>query len=174
MAMLEDFRLKVFMTLVQQKSFTKAASVLHVTQPAVSSHISELEKQLNVKLFQRQYGESVLTDAGKVFLKHAERIMADYDRLANEFLPLHPYQVNVSASEEVFDYLMGELLADFCAVHPDVVFFKTFREDADVNVTLSPVQEKRGTFALSFHPSESFADTRLWSVLSQVLKPTLE
>ena len=40
--MLEDFRLKVFMAVVQERSFTKAASVLGITQPAVSQNVADL------------------------------------------------------------------------------------------------------------------------------------
>ena len=49
--MLEDFRLKVFITLSQERSFTRAAEQLHVSQPAVSQNISELEKQFGLKFF---------------------------------------------------------------------------------------------------------------------------
>ena len=52
--MFEDFRLKVFMTVAREKSFTKAASELGVSQPAVSQNISELEKSAGVKLFDVQ------------------------------------------------------------------------------------------------------------------------
>ena len=79
--MLEDFRLKVFVTVAQQKSFTKAASALNISQPAVSQNVSELEKQLDVKLFERLHGETVLTDAGRVFMKYAERVISDYHKV---------------------------------------------------------------------------------------------
>ena len=51
--MLEDFRLKVFMTVAKEGSFTKAAAKLNISQPAVSQHVSELEKTTGVKLFER-------------------------------------------------------------------------------------------------------------------------
>ncbi len=172
--MLEDFRLKVFVTLAAEKSFTKAAASLHISQPAVSQHVSELEKQLDVKLFQRQHGETVLTDAGKVFLKYAERILLDYQRVAKDFTPFQIAQVKISAAEEVFDYMMTELLADFMLIHPEISFLKTFPEEADLHAILTPVKNKRGTFALSFSPSESFAGSRLWIILSDTLKPFFE
>ena len=65
--MLEDFRLKVFTAVAELRSFTKAASALSVSQPAVSQHVSELEKHVGVKLFERLHGETVLTDAGRAF-----------------------------------------------------------------------------------------------------------
>ena len=71
--MLEDFKLKVFVEVAREKSFTRAASALSISQPAVSQNIAELEKQLGTKLFERRRGEVLLTDAGQVFLSHAER-----------------------------------------------------------------------------------------------------
>ncbi len=168
-SMLEDFSLKVFVTLVQQKSFTKTAEQLHVTQPTVSQNISGLESQLNVKLFQRQRGETVLTEAGEVFYRYAEKVLADYEMIAKDFAQLQPSQVKVSASEEVFDYMVSDLLADFTKIHPEISFLKTFSEDADLHAILTPDKNKRGTFALSFSPSVSFAVSRLWSVLSDTL-----
>lgn len=167
--MLEDFSLKVFVTLVQQKSFTKTAEQLHVTQPTVSQNISGLESQLNVKLFQRQRGETVLTEAGEVFYRYAEKVLADYEMIAKDFAQLQPFQVKVSASEEIFDYLTGELLADFSKIHPEISFLQAFQEEADLCVSLVPEHNERGTFALSFSPSVSFADSRLWNLLSDIL-----
>ena len=167
--MLEDFSLKVFVTLVQQRNFTKTAAVLHVTQPTVSQNISGLENQLNVKLFQRLRGETVLTEAGEVFYKYAQQVLSDYEQIAKDFVRLQPFQVKVSASEEVFDYMVSDLLADFTKIHPEISFLKTFPEEADLHAILTPDKNKRGTFALSFSPSVSFADSRLWNLLSDIL-----
>ena len=69
--MLEDFRLKVFMAVAENRSFTKAAAVLRITQPAVSQNIAELEKTVGSKLFDRLKGETVLTTEGRVFMEYA-------------------------------------------------------------------------------------------------------
>ena len=74
--MFEDFRLKVFMTVAREKSFTKAASELGVSQPAVSQNVSELEKSAGVKLFDRLRGEVVLTPQGRIFMEYVQRIIA--------------------------------------------------------------------------------------------------
>ena len=77
--MLEDFRLRVFLTVANAKSFTKAAAQLAVSQPAVSQHISELEKTFGQKLFQRQRGETVLTDAEVMLYDYATDILERYN-----------------------------------------------------------------------------------------------
>ena len=162
--MLDDFRLNVFIAVAQEKSFTKAAAQLHISQPAVSQHISELEKQVGVKLFQRQSGVAVLTAAGLVFKDYADRILSDYHKVQVMFTQLPEMTVGISASEEVYDYIMRELLADFITVHPQVVFVKTFPDNADLCVHLLPLAQ--GTFRLTAIPSEKFSRTRIWEVMS--------
>lgn len=172
--MFEDFRLKVFITLASEKSFTKAAAQLGVSQPAVSQHVSELEKQLNVKLFERLRGETVLTPAGRVFLSYAGRILSDYHDIEALFVPVEARTVKVAASEEIYDYLMTEMFADFITVHPHVTFVKSFPDEADLNVSLAADRKKRGTFALSFSPSESFAASKVYRTLSEFFEPALK
>jgi len=171
--MLEDFRLKVFLEVASRKNFTKAADVLSVSQPAVSKHISELERILGVRLFVRQKGEMLLTPEGQVFVSYAERILSGYSFAELMFSPLDECLVRVSASEDAFDFLIREVLADFSTIHRQITFVRS-SEEPDIIVSVCAVENKKGMFALSAHPSESFSVTRLWSVLSQVLEPALK
>jgi DNA-binding transcriptional LysR family regulator len=168
MAMLEDFRLRVFVTVAGQKSFSKAAQLLRISQPAVSQHISELEKQLGVKLFQRQYGVTLLTPAGEVFKKHADRILLEYQDVMTMFTTLPEKVVKVWASEEVYDHVMSAILSDFSTVHPEITFVKSFADDADISISLLPKSGGRGTFALECIPSAAFSTSRLWGVISEI------
>ena len=167
--MFDDFRLKVFVVLANERNFTKAASTLGVSQPAVSQHIAELEKSSGVKLFDRLKGEVVLTAAGEVFLSYAMKILSDYRALNTMFCDLPATNVRICTSEEIFDYITNDLLAPVIKVHPQVTFTLAFATDADLIVNVNPDKEKRGTFALSFSPSESFAATRLYKMLTQLL-----
>ena len=162
--MLDDFRLNVFIAVAHEKSFTKAAAHLRISQPAVSQHISELEKQLGVKLFQRQGGIVSLTPAGLVFKGYAERILSDYSKVQAMFSELPEMIVGVSASEEVYDYIMRDILADFITVHPQVTFVKTFPDNADLCVHLLPFAQ--GTFKIAAIPSDKFSRSRVWEVMS--------
>ena len=173
--MLEDFRLKVFVTVAQARSFTKAAAQLSISQPAVSQHISELEKTTGMKLFQRLRGETIMTDAGALFHQYAKDILAKYDEMEQMFLRFPDKVVKVAASDELYNHLVSNLLDTFLRVHPEVVFQHSFmQEDADLRVTIAPSETEKGTIRLAYHPSVSFAATRLWSVLSQTLKPALK
>ena len=168
--MLEDFRLKVFVTVAAAGSFTKAAARLSISQPAVSQHISELEKTIGQKLFQRQRGETVVTDAGKLFYDYACEILAKYDQMQQMFLRFPDRVVKVAASDEIYNHLVTNLLDTFLKIHPEIVFQHSFmHEDADLRVTISPSPNEKGTVRLAYHPSASFAATRLWSVLSWTL-----
>ena len=78
--MLDDFRLRVFMMVAAEGSFTRAAQHLGVSQPAVSQNIAELEKQVGAALFERGRGEVALTAEGYVFKDYAAKILHWYER----------------------------------------------------------------------------------------------
>ena len=75
---MDDFRLKTFVCVAKNLSFTKAAQELFISQPAVSKHIQELENMYRARLFERQGNRISLTDAGRVLLRHCEKILDDY------------------------------------------------------------------------------------------------
>ena len=136
--MLEDFRLKVFMTVAQEKSFTKAAAVLGVSQPAVSQNIAEIEKGLGVKLFERLKGETVLTTEGEVFSIYAEKLLSTGAAAENMFARLAPAVVKVAASEELYTYILSPALETFSRIHPEITFERCIFGDADLSLTLEP------------------------------------
>ena len=80
--MLEDSKIRAFLTIVQLGSFTAAARKLGLTQPAVSAQIASLEQALGVTLFERGR-ELSLTPPGEHFLGYALRIQEAYN-LANQ------------------------------------------------------------------------------------------
>jgi DNA-binding transcriptional LysR family regulator len=71
--------LEYFVTLAQTLNFTHAASVLHITQPAFSRHISSLEEEIGLKLFERNKRTVRLTAAGKALLPETERVLQNYN-----------------------------------------------------------------------------------------------
>ncbi len=75
-----DSSLKLFYTVAQLKSFTKAAQVLNLTQPAVTFQIKNLEDELKTRLFDRDANKITLTHTGKILLNHAEKILLEYEK----------------------------------------------------------------------------------------------
>ena len=195
--MLEDFRLKVFMAVVQECSFTKAASVLGITQPAVSQNIADLEKMTGRKLFDRHRGSVVLTTEGEVFMSYARKLIKTCSEVDYMFAKLSPVTVRISASEELYTYFIGPALEDFTKVHPDVVFERCMFGEADLVIALVPpssaakdevisrirmalfvpqsmdslssTQEKTTCFDVVYRPSAVFACTCLCRLLRHFL-----
>lgn len=137
--MLEDFRIQVFMTVAHERSFTKAAAVLGVSQPAVSQNVAELEKLVGAKLFERLRGEVALTGEGEVFKQYAEKMLASCTGLDNMFAKIAPTVVRISASEELYNYMVSPALESFRKIHPEVIFERAMFEGADLLISLKPV-----------------------------------
>ena len=74
-----DFRLKVFCNVARNLSFTKAADTLHISQPAVSKHIKELETHFSVRLFEREGNKIILTEEGEILFQSALKIFDIYN-----------------------------------------------------------------------------------------------
>ena len=82
---MNTFQLSCFLAVAEYLSFSQAAQQLHVTHPAVSQQIRSLEKELNVKLFQRSTRSVKLTHEGKAFLRDAQQIVALSERAKRRF-----------------------------------------------------------------------------------------
>ncbi|MGD8925373.1 MAG: LysR family transcriptional regulator, partial [Thioalkalispiraceae bacterium] len=78
-----DRRLQVFHTVARLLSFTKAAEELHMTQPAVTFQVRQLEEQFNTRLFDRTHNRISLTDAGSRVYDYAEKIFQLYNEMDN-------------------------------------------------------------------------------------------
>lgn len=141
--MLEDFRLKVFMAVVAERSFTKAAKVLGITQPSVSQNIADLEKMTGRKLFDRLRGTVVLTAEGEVFLIYVQKLLETCASVDDMFAKVGPAIVKIAASEEIYAYLVGPALESFSKVHPDVRFERCLFGDADLTIALIPSSSSR-------------------------------
>ena len=180
--MIEDFRLRVFMTVAEEKNFTKAASRLDISQPAVSQHISELEKSVGVKLFERLHGEIRLTTQGQVFLKHAANILEAYRSASDLFCQATPAIIRVKASDEVYTYIYKSL-SIFSQIHPEVEFVRSDDADSELSFSLKPAPKIMGGISathnivsslyLCCQPSETFSQTALFESLRSVLADTL-
>jgi DNA-binding transcriptional LysR family regulator len=111
-----DFRLKVFYTVANRLSFTKAATELFITQPAISKHIHELEEQYRIKLFDRNGSKIALTIAGELLLKHAKSVFEIYREIDFDMSTLineHHGLLRLGASTTISQYIIPPFLARF-------------------------------------------------------------
>src|SRR5574340_1353274 len=104
-----DRRLQVFHAVARQLSFTKAAEVLFMTQPAVTFQIKQLEEHFNTRLFERGHGRIALTPSGQVVLEYAERILglsAELDIRLKEMTGQIAGPLLVGASTTIAEFLL--------------------------------------------------------------------
>lgn len=83
-------QLRAFVTVAREGNLTRAAELLHVTQPAVSLQIKSLQTSLNLQLFNRIPSGMALTDEGIKLLPFAERAIAAMSELRQQAASLHP------------------------------------------------------------------------------------
>ena len=118
-----DRRLHVFYSVARLLSFTKAADTLHMTQPAVTFQVRQLEEYFNTRLFDRTHNKITLTEAGERVYHYAEKIFHLYDEMENSVRELTGEISGVlilGASTTVAEYMLPALLGDFKAKYPDV------------------------------------------------------
>ena len=110
-----DPKLKTLICTAEQKSFTSAAKLLSLTQPAVSHHIRMLEEELGVKIFARNKNELILTPEGEIVLRGARRMNAICERIYSELSDkthcLTRLRVGITHTAE--SNLMTEVLARY-------------------------------------------------------------
>ncbi|MBI2563525.1 MAG: LysR family transcriptional regulator [candidate division NC10 bacterium] len=118
MVVLNLHRVRVFHAVARRESYSRAAEDLHISQPAVSKHVLDLEEELGTKLFHRLGRRIVLTEAGRLMADYAQRIfvLADEARRALEELQgLERGRLHLGASSTPGNYLLPRALAAFQA-----------------------------------------------------------
>jgi len=119
-----DRRLQVFFTVAKLLSFTKAAESLHMTQPAVTFQVRQLEEYFNTRLFDRTHNRISLTEAGANVYEYAEKIFELYsemDSMVKEMTGDIGGSVTIGASTTIAEYMLPSLLGDFRVKYPDVL-----------------------------------------------------
>ncbi|SFD90003.1 LysR family transcriptional regulator [Flavobacterium phragmitis] len=118
-----DFRLKVFYTVALRLNFTKAATELYITQPAVSKHIQELEETYKTKLFERNGSKIALTPAGKMLQKYTKSIFEIYREIDFEMSSFNKERqglLRLGASTTISQYIISPVLANFHQKQKDI------------------------------------------------------
>ena len=116
-------QLRILKAVANEKSFTKAANVLFLSQPYLSRQIKSLEKTLDVSLLDRNAQIINLTESGEVFLQYTERILALCEESCRALIDLKNGErgnLSVGASQTIGTYLMPRLLALFAQTNSQV------------------------------------------------------
>jgi DNA-binding transcriptional LysR family regulator len=137
-------------------SFTKAAETLHMTQPAVTFQVRQLEEYFNTRLFDRTHNRISLTDAGARVYQYSDKIFELYGEMENavrEMTGEISGSLTIGASTTIAEYMLPALLGDFRAKYPDVsIHLKVSNTDGivsmvenntiDLGVVEAPVSNK--------------------------------
>jgi DNA-binding transcriptional LysR family regulator len=119
-----DRRLKIFHTVARLLNFTKAAEELHMTQPAVTFQIRQLEEQFNTRLFDRTHNKVTLTPVGKQVYSYSDRILKLYEDMTRSITEMTgdvSGAVTLGASTTIAEYMLPLLIGEFKAKYPEVV-----------------------------------------------------
>ncbi len=124
MEVLDYHKLKIFKTVADTGSFSKAAELLFLSQPTVTLQIKKIENYLGVVLFKRDRKKVVLTEEGKILYQYASKIIEDYilleEKLSNVKKGLQK-RIVVGASTTIGEFLLPEKISSFLQEN-DVLF----------------------------------------------------
>ena len=148
------------LTLAHEGSFSKAADLLHITQPSLSQYIKKIEKEIGTELFTRTNGDVRITDAGKVYIEAGRKILDIEHQMANAFNDLAECKTGsliIGTSPYRSASMMPEIAARFKQLHPNMYLVIRERTTAelldgmeqgefDLAITLLPVDEKRFSY----------------------------
>jgi DNA-binding transcriptional LysR family regulator len=116
-------QLIILRAIASEGSFSNAAKSLYLSQPALSLQIQNLEKQLNINLFERYNKKTKLTDSGQLLLRYGNRILALCEEAYRAIGDLQNFQTGnliLGASQTTGTYLMPRLIGLFRQKYPQI------------------------------------------------------
>lgn len=130
-SMLEDLPvelgpLRMLVAVATCGTVTEAARRLHLSQPAATHQIRQLEGRLGIELFERRSRGLFLTEAGRVIVERARRILAELEGLKSDLKALQGLetgQIRLGGGATATVHLLPKIIATFRARHPGVSFY---------------------------------------------------
>lgn len=117
--------LNYFLAVAREENFTRAAAMLHVTQPTLSRQIAELEQELGVKLFVRSNHNIILTEDGMILKRRAQEILTLSDKTKQDFLQkdeLLSGTISIGCGEFLSTEYLAKIISEFRKKHPHVKY----------------------------------------------------
>jgi len=143
-------QLRVFVEIVRQGSFTRAAERLHVAQPAVSVSLRKLEEELDLILLNRQDKRVSLTAEGENLLRHAERIIDNLSAAETEMAELRGLtqgEVRIGIPPMMSSYYFPQIIREFCDSYPNLKLTVTGEGAASIQRMISKGELDMGVIA---------------------------
>jgi DNA-binding transcriptional LysR family regulator len=156
-------QLRSFVTVADERQFTRAADRLLIAQPAVSTQIRRLERELGEPLFHRDRRETTLTAAGQALLPHARAALAAAERGRETIASLRGVlhgRLHVGVAGPVDDRL-GRALGEFRRAHPAVEIRLSSHQNAELIHAVAHGEVDAGIIGLGPQPLPETVTTRL-------------
>lgn len=147
-------QLRAFTTVARTRSLAEASAQLHISQPALSVAIRNLETAAGGPLFSRDSRQLALTPEGREFLARAEQLLRSWDQsldAVQQRFRLQRGQLSLAVIPAFALNRLPALLADFHRLHPQI---NILLEDIVMERVLQAVQEGRAELGISFRPDD--------------------
>lgn len=149
--------LQYFLTVAREENITKAASLLHITQPTLSRQLMQMEEELGVKLFRRGKHNILLTEEGMLLRRRAQEIVDLAEKTAKELKREEESvsgEISIGCGEAKNMKPLAEMMASFQQKYPEVSFniYTAIADDVkerlengtlDMGLLLEPVEVSR-------------------------------
>lgn len=129
--------LHTFLTLCKLQNFTKTAAHLHYAQSNVTAQIQQLEKELNVRLFDRLGKRVSLTPSGKELIPYAQKLLHLSEDIKIRFSGKNSGRITIGASESVCIYKLPKIIKDFQTAHPEIELYLQVLDGSDFTALLA-------------------------------------
>lgn len=172
--------LKTFVTLAEVKNFTKTAEILLMSQPSVSLHIKNLEKEFQTKLFHRSPKFLKITPSGEILYDRARQMITIYEQTRqdiSEQLNSIKGELKIGASFTIGEYILPPLLLELQNSYPELELKVTIGNTEEIiqsarsyKVDIGLIEGQTNEKELSVHP---FMQDELF-IVSSNLHPLVE
>ena len=165
-------QLTAFLAVAELQSFSLAAERLHITQPAVSKRIRQLEDNLKTTLFDRIGKKSILTPSGLALMPHAERILLEIKTFKTGLVREHDKPsgiLSLATSHHIGLHRLPQVLRDFKVQYPEVDLDLHFMDSEDACVAITNNELELAIVTLPEIPDERLSLEPVWIDLLQIV-----
>lgn len=125
--------LNYFLAVAREENFTRAAQMLHVTQPTLSRQIAQLEEELGVELFTRSNHNIILTEDGMILKRRAQEMLALAEKTRQDLMHREEElsgKITIGSGEFKSTSILSQIIAAFSEKHP-LIQYEIYSRNAD-------------------------------------------
>ncbi|MGD6879845.1 LysR family transcriptional regulator [Bacillus infantis] len=129
-----------FIAAAETGSFRRAADLLYISQPTVTVHIRQLEKETGASLFERGGRKVELTEEGRRYLEHCRKLMAVHQESLEDLQSISQgftSSLNIAISPLVADTILPYVLKSYIKQHPEVEISVVIADSSDIEGAVS-------------------------------------